>query len=125
MNLKTPNQVRLIVLSFRNVFAHNEISKLTKSAYNYIYLCSGFIAHYDVWGFRGHYADVESLKRDILRNLRANQWSNFRPGEKDYEYYMQKRDIYNMIAEEVEASMEQQRRDEKNGLYGALVDVAN
>jgi hypothetical protein len=123
--LKTPGQVRLIVSSFRNVFQQNEISKLSKSAYNFIYLCSGFIAHYDVYGFRGHYADVESLKQDILRNQSMNQWRNFRPGERDYEYMMQKKEIYNMIVEEVEEANERNRRDEKNGLYGALVDVAN
>ena len=97
MNLQTPRQVQLIVSSFRNVFQQNEISKLTKAAYKFIYLASGFIAHYDLYGFRGHYADVESLKEEILRNQRMNQWNNFRPGERDYDYYMQKKAIYNMI----------------------------
>lgn len=125
MNLKTPRQVQLIVSSFRNVFQKNEISKLSNSAYGFIYLAVGFIAHYDLYGFRGNYADVESLKRDILRNKSMNQWNNFRPGERDYDYYMQKKAIYNMIVEEVEEANERNRRDEKNGLYGALVDVAN
>lgn len=125
LELKTPDQVRLIVLSFRNVFQRNEISKLTKSAYNFIYQASGFIAHYDIWGFRAHYADVESLKQDILDNQSMNQWRNFRPGERDYDYYMQKREIYNMIVEEVEEANERNRRDEKNGLYADRIDIAN
>ena len=102
--LKTPGQVRLVVSSFRNVFRQNEISKLSKSAYNFIYLASGFIAHYNVHGFREHYADVESLKWDILLNKSMNQWNNFGPCDADFTYYMQKRDIYNMIVAEVEAA---------------------
>lgn len=125
MNLKTPRQVQLIVSSFRNVFQQNEISKLSKSAYGFIYLASGFIAHYNLYGFRGHYADVESLKQEILRNKSMNQWRNFLPRERDYEYYMQKRDIYNMIVEEVEEANERNRRDEKNGLYASYADIAN
>lgn len=125
MNLKTPRQVELIVSSFRKIFLKRDVSYLTKSAYDFIYQSSGFIAHYNIFGFQDHYADVQSLKNDILRNKSMNQWSNFQPGERDYDYYMQKRDIYNMIVEEVEESNERNRRDEKNGLYGALVDVAN
>jgi hypothetical protein len=91
-------QKKLIV---RNVLsACKDISKLNKRGYNYINLCSGFIAHYDIWGFRQYYSDY-SLKQDILRNEGMNQWRNFRPGEKNYEYYKSKADVYNLICNQL------------------------
>ena len=30
-------------------------------------------------------------------NQDINQWDNFHPGQKDYDYMMQKKDIYNQI----------------------------
>lgn len=80
--------------------AKGDIEKLSKQSYKFLYLCSGFIAHYDLYGFIASYTG-ESLKRDILVNRRMNQWSNFRPGEKDYDYYMSKADIYNRICEQL------------------------
>lgn len=77
--------------------ACSDINKLNNSSYKYLYLCSGFIAHYDLHGFRAHYDEPGTLARDITQNARANQWANFRPGDRDYAYYMSKRDIYNRI----------------------------
>lgn len=99
MNLKTTREVELIVSSFRKIFMKEDVSYLTKSAYDFIYLSSGFIAHYNIFGFQDYYDDVEFLKRDILRNKSMNQWNNFQPNERDYDYYMQKKAIYNMIVE--------------------------
>jgi len=73
-----------------------DISNLKKVGYSFLQLSSGFIAHYDLHGFISHYTDDE-LREDILRNKRQNQWSNFHPGERDYEYNMSKKDIYNRI----------------------------
>ena len=93
----TENQkVRLVNNIVR---ACDDIELLNKPAYRFLNLCSGFIAHYDLYGFIGHYSDPGSLREDILNNRRFNQWSNFRPGERDYEYYMSKADIYNRICE--------------------------
>ena len=78
--------------------ANGEIDKLSGPAYKFLHLASGFIAHYNRYGFIIHYS-YNSLKRDILNNQRFNQWLNFRPGERDYEYYMSKADIYNRICE--------------------------
>lgn len=99
--LHTPRQVQLIVSSIRKVMQTGDISHLSSSAYKYLYLCSGFIAHYNLYGFRAEYSDVETLRAAILRNRRSNQWFNFHPGERDYDYYMQKRDIYNKICETI------------------------
>jgi len=97
LTLRTPRQADLIVSNLRKVFQTGEIYHLSKSAYNFLYLCSGFIAHYNLHGFRDEYRDVAELKRNILANVNANQWNNFRPGERDYDYYMEKKNIYNRI----------------------------
>ena len=75
-----------------------------------MYLASGFIAHYNLEGFKAYYSEPGSLQADIERNARANQWNNFRVGERDADYYHAKRDCYNMIlgglvAEEVQTFM--------------------
>ena len=77
-----------------------DISKLNGPAYRFISGCPGFIAHYDINGFKAHY-DVDqwghSLGDDILLYQRINQWANFKPGERDYEYNMSRKAIYNRI----------------------------
>lgn len=93
----TPLTQRQKQLITKNVLAAcRDITKLNKTGYDFLYLASGFIAHYNLEGFKAHYADG-SLQRDIERNARANQWSNFRQGERDANYYHAKRDCYNMI----------------------------
>jgi hypothetical protein len=99
MELKTLRQTDLIVSSIRKVFETNDINHLTKSAYNFLSLSSGFIAHYNLLGFRDAYADVHDLKRELAQNYNSNQWNNFRAGERDYDYMMQKKEIYNRICE--------------------------
>jgi hypothetical protein len=82
------------------VKACKNIDNLNKTGYKYLYLCSGFIAHYDLYGFIASYTG-ESLKRDILSYAGQNQWRNFRPGESDYDYYMSKADVYNRIVAQI------------------------
>jgi hypothetical protein len=90
----TPNEQRLIV---RNVIAAcKDTEKLNKRGYNFLYLCSGFIAHYNLEGFKGVYSPY-GLRADIARYKRYNQWQNFKPGDKNYEYYKSKADTYNQI----------------------------
>lgn len=72
--------------------------KLSKQAYKYLYLCSGFIAHYNHAGFIGHYR-WNSLRGDILHFADWNEWRNFKPGDQNYEYYKSKADIYNRIVD--------------------------
>jgi len=93
----TPRQQTLIVNSVVRAIESGDIEHLTKSAYKFLYLCSGFIAHYDLYGFRSYYDDTEKLRHDIILNTQANMWYNFTPRDRDYEYYMSKRDCYNAI----------------------------
>ena len=97
MDLLTLRQTDLIVSSIRKVFETNDINHLNSSAYKFLNLSSGFIAHYNLYGFRDAYANVNDLKRELANNYCSNQWNNFRAGERDYEYMMQKKEIYNRV----------------------------
>lgn len=94
----TERQKTLIVNNV--VSAVKDINKLNRTGYKYLYLCSGFIAHYNLHGFISHYQDYD-LKRDILDNVNINKWLNFRPGDKDYEYYRSKADVYAQIVAKI------------------------
>lgn len=98
----TPLTERQKVLIVSNVVkACKNIDNLNKTGYKYIYLCSGFIAHYDLYGFISAYSQPGKLKRDILSYAGQNQWKNFHAGERDYEYYMSKADVYNRIVSQI------------------------
>lgn len=77
--------------------ACRDITKLNKTGYDFLYQANGFIAHYDIEGFKAYYSEPGSLQADIEANARSNQWHNFRPGERDADYYHSKRDTYNAI----------------------------
>lgn len=94
----TERQKTLIVSNV--VKACKNIKDLNKTGYNFLYLASGFIAHNNVHGFISFYEDYD-LKHDILKNAMFNQWGNFREGEKHYDYYMSKKDVYNRIVEKL------------------------
>ena len=81
------------------MFLMQDIKQLDKHGYNFLYLASGFIAHYNLLGFIENYRSTQALGRDILGNQSNNQWGNFHKGEKDYEYMMQKKEIYNQICQ--------------------------
>jgi hypothetical protein len=95
----TERQKTLIVSNV--VKACKNIDNLNKTGYKYINLCSGFIAHYDLYGFIAAYSTPNSLKRDIISYAGQNQWNNFRPGERDYDYMMAKKDVYNRIVAQI------------------------
>ena len=99
----TIRQQQLIVASLRKVFQTGDINNLSKSAYNFLYQSSGFIAHFNLYGFRDRYKNVDDLKRAIARNYGANQWRNFGGKDPNHLYMMSKRDCYNNIAALVEA----------------------
>lgn len=93
----TPLTSREQQLITKNILAAcKDITKLNKRGYDFINVASGFIAHYSLGGFIGYYSE-HSLQHEIERNMRNNQWSNFRKGESYADYYHSKRDCYNMI----------------------------
>jgi hypothetical protein len=94
----TEKQKTLIVNNI--VRACDDIEKLNGTGYKYLYLCSGFIAHYNLQGFKSNYDIVDcgySLAHDILAHENSNKWINFREGDRDYLYYKSKADIYQRI----------------------------
>ena len=99
-----PISERQKTLIVKNVInAVKDITKLNQTGYKFLYLCNGFIAHYNIHGFKEHYEN-HSLFSDIMNNSRMNQWYNFHKGEKNYDYYMSRKDVYNRIMEELSRS---------------------
>jgi Na+-transporting NADH:ubiquinone oxidoreductase subunit NqrF len=98
----TSRQIAMIVGNIRKVMTTHDSRQLTKQAYNFLYLASGFIAHYSLYGFQDAYANVDELAANILNNKANNQWGNFRLGEDMYDYYMSKKGCYNAICKMLE-----------------------
>ena len=94
----TERQKTLIITNV--VKACKNIDNLNKTGYNFVYQCSGFIAHYDMYGFIASYTG-NSLKQDLINYAGQNQWRNFRPGERGYDHYMSKADVYNRILAQI------------------------
>lgn len=94
MKLMTEKEMELTIKNI--VSACKNVEKLNNRGYSFLYLCSGFIAHYNLTGFKYYYSN-ESLTTHLLRNKDQNQWTNFRTGESDFDYYMQKKEIYNKV----------------------------
>jgi hypothetical protein len=90
----TERQKTLIVNNV--VAACLNIDKLNNTGYNYLYLASGFIAHYNLTGFITNYRWTD-LRQTIIDNARMNMWTNFREGDQNYDYYMSKADVYKRI----------------------------
>ena len=94
-------QIKRIVKNI--VTACQDISKLNKTGYSFIYLASGFIAHNDIHGFIHHYDSEGVLRNDILHFQSRNQWGNFKLDEPNYLYYKSKQKCYNLICEKLES----------------------
>ena len=92
MQALTTKQQQLIISNV--IKACGNIEKLNSTGYKFLYLCSGFIAHYDINGFKSHYEELGSLAGDILAYQFMN---NFTPSDRDYEYYMSKASVYRAI----------------------------
>lgn len=62
-----------ILRSIERVFRTQEIDNLTTDAYKFVMNLSGFIAHYDVNGFRSYYHNVADLLSDLDCSLDVMQ----------------------------------------------------
>lgn len=91
----TDKQKKLIVSNL--LAACKDISKLNSTGYKFISTANGFIAHYNIHGFKAFYEEQGSFKADIEANANSNMFRNFREGERNYEYYMSKKDIYQAL----------------------------
>ena len=106
MELLSEKQKNAIIKNCIN--ATQDINVLSKQGYNFLYLSSGFIAHYDINGFKFEYEEPGKLKQEILDYQGINQYKNFSPRDENYDYYMQKKEIYNAICDGI-ISLEQKQ----------------
>lgn len=60
-----PVNTKAIINNLNLVFKTRDIDKLNGPTYNYLYLLSGFIAHYDINGFKHYYQDLRELIKDL------------------------------------------------------------
>lgn len=97
MTVLSKDKENRIVRGVGLVFLLQDITQLDKYGYNFLSQCFGFIAHYSRQGFIEHYGSEDSLKRDLILHVSMNQCGNFRKGDKDYDFMMQKKRIYNKI----------------------------
>jgi len=74
MNKLQSYNSKAIASNLNLVFKTKNIEKLNKPTYNFLMLMSGFIAHYNLYGFMDEYQNVEDLARDIYKS-----WDTKRP----------------------------------------------
>lgn len=98
--LKPYTERQKIIIINNVVKAVHDINQLNKAGYDFLCLASGFIAYYNLYGFIEHFKEYD-LKQDLIHNKRQNQWSNFKPSDENYDYYMSKADIYNKILSKI------------------------
>ena len=92
-----PLTVKQQQLISKNVIAAcKDIRKLNGTGYRFMYLAGGFIAHYNLMGFKDNYSDG-TLSQDIRACAYMNQYENFKHNEENAAYYHSKRDTYNAI----------------------------
>ena len=85
------------------VSACEDIMLLNKVGYNFIHACNGFLAHYNLTGFKMHYSRAY-LDLEILRNASINKFTDVLPGDDNYNYYMSRKDIYTQIVSKLIAN---------------------
>ena len=105
-----------ILKSAERIFKHNDINFLTNEAYKFIMNLSGFIAHYDLHGFRATYADVREL-RDQLDN--EFFLSDAKRDENDGDFKKWYGDTYNKSVAETKRGLVALTREYKDHINGA------
>jgi hypothetical protein len=64
----TPINTQTVLRNLGAVLRTRDIAKLSRTGYTFLSLMSGFIAHYDLQGFRAYYANVDDLALDIAES---------------------------------------------------------
>lgn len=85
--------------SVKTVIKSGSMDKLTKDAYQFINGLSGFIAHYDIHGFKAYYQDdIGSFYNDLRRSADLRDFNryvsdSFFVESEQNRYYAQKADL--------------------------------
>jgi len=92
-----------IVKSIENVFNSGNIDKLAKDSYNFVMSLSGFIAHYDINGFKNNYVNVRDFLEDLdksadIRNPKRYIEDKYFSDNEQRVYYAQKAKVLKEIA---------------------------
>lgn len=61
-----------VVRSFRKVIETRDMNQMNKELYNFLNLYCGFIAHYNIHGFRETYADPKDFSDVFIRHFDRN-----------------------------------------------------
>ena len=97
-----------IVSSLAKVIKTKDISNLSKDAYNFTMNVDGFIAHYNIEGFKYEYSNVAHLVEGLQNSMDikdADRYINdryFSEGNQS-EYYKAKSETLNAIKDLIEA----------------------
>lgn len=102
-NWKTLN-TKLIINNIKKIIKTGNIEHLNSQTYNFLYLTSGFIAHYNLLGFRDYYSNVNSLIDDLKCSTDIkypDYWLEefFQKQENMADYYKSKTATYRELAE--------------------------
>jgi hypothetical protein len=57
-----------IISNINKIFRTGDINYLSKQTYHFLITYTGFIAHYDINGFKSTYQDVDRFAMSIARN---------------------------------------------------------
>jgi hypothetical protein len=91
-----------IINNLKKIIKTNDIDHLTKSSYNFFYLLSGFIAHYDLQGFKGYYNNVTNFLND-LKNSSDIKNPNYYIDDKFFQKDDYSKDYYTSKSETLQA----------------------
>lgn len=61
----SPHNTKAILNNINLVFKSKDINNLNTPAYKFLMNLRGFIAHYNLYGFRGNYKDLRKLIDDL------------------------------------------------------------
>ncbi len=99
----TQKQSLMIANNIAKVIKKQDMSLLSISAYKFISIQAGFIAHYNLQGFKDYYRnDVRQFAQEILDYKNISSRTNYQPDHKNYEYYKSKANTYLLICEKLE-----------------------
>ena len=93
-----------IIKSIEEVIKTKNIDNLTKDTYDFVNALSGFIAHYNINGFKTHYENTADFVKDLqnsadLSNYNRYITDSFFSKNEQKQYYADKREILKNIKE--------------------------